>query len=87
MNLIPEKGANKRKYQKRKRPDIAIDQDQCVTDRSIVETNEDLPSRNNGTIEIPHDDNADDDSDDEIPEIKIGFEVGKKKNSRKTSNM
>ena len=69
VKLIPEKGANKKKYQKRKRLDAHL--------RMVSEENENV----NASDEV--NENCAGDSDAEVSEISMDFEVEDEKNVRR----
>ena len=71
VKLVPERGANIRKYQKRQRPDKKTNEDQQVNPGLM---NEDTPILING---------SDADSDGEIPDMQITLDLLKKQQERR----
>ena len=70
VNLIPEKGANKRKYDKRKHPAAHLDNNQEEASISYSE-----PVQSTRSIQEPDSSNHDEvESDEELPDIRIDFD-------------
>ena len=99
IQLILQKGVNKRKYQKRKRPEACIQESACLdmendqpacdqnSDARHEENNQSAQKQNPAIQNNNRDEFLDVDSDVEIPEISIDFDLAeelRKKTEKKT---